>query len=62
MGFGLCVPFIVDAINVMVTPHIFDATGSISLPWYVASAVDFFAVVAALVISKIVRGKERRKQ
>lgn len=62
IGFSLCIPFIADSINVMLTPIIFDATQSISLPWYIASAVDFLAIVAALVISRIVINKEKRKK
>lgn len=62
MGFGLCVPFIFDAINVTITPIIYDATLSISLPWYIASGMDFLAVIAALIISRIVTKKEKIKQ
>jgi hypothetical protein len=47
-GFGLCVPYVFDALNVTITPLIYDATQSISLPWYIACGVDFLAVLAAL--------------
>jgi predicted membrane-bound mannosyltransferase len=60
MGFGMTVPLIFDSINVSVTPYIFDSTKSISLPWYIASAVDSLAVVAAITIAVIVRRKEKR--
>lgn len=56
-GFGLCVPYVFDALNVTITPLIYDATQSISLPWYIASGVDFIAVLAALWISRIVTKK-----
>lgn len=57
VGFSLCIPYIADSINVMITPIIFDATNSISLPWYIATAVDFLAIIAAVVISRIVINK-----
>lgn len=60
MGFGMSLPFLFDALNVTVSPMIFDSTKSISLPWYAASALDFLAVLSAIVISVIVAGKERR--
>jgi cyanate permease len=56
-GFGLCVPYVFDALNVTITPLIYDATQSISLPWYIACGVDFLAVLAALWISRIVTKK-----
>lgn len=60
MGFGLSIPYIFDAINVTITPYIYDCTQSISLPWYIASCFDFLAVIAAVMISVLVARKERR--
>jgi len=62
MGFGLCIPYVFDAINATITPIIYDSTLSISLPWYIASGMDFLAVIAALIISRIVTNKEKRKK
>ena len=39
MGFGISLPFCFDALNVTITPYIYDSTHSISLPWYVATCV-----------------------
>lgn len=57
MGFGLSLPYIVDAINVTISPKIYDSTGSISLPWYIGSMFDFLAVIAAILISILVNRK-----
>lgn len=57
MGFGLSLPYLFDALNVTISPMIFDSTKSISLPWYVASALDFLAVLSAIVIALIIARK-----
>jgi hypothetical protein len=60
-GIALSVPFIFDSINVTIAPLIFDKTKSISLPWYIASFVDFIAVLCSLWISYLVTKKEKKK-
>jgi hypothetical protein len=57
MGFGLSLPYIFDAICVTLSPYLFESTQSISLPWYVASFVDFFAVISAIIIAVIITRK-----
>jgi hypothetical protein len=57
IGFGMCVPYLFDAVNAAITPIVYNSTHSISLPWYIASGVDFLAVIAALIISIIVTKK-----
>jgi cyanate permease len=57
IGFGLCIPYLFDALNTTLTPIIYDSTHSISLPWYIASGMDLLAVIAALMVSRIVRNK-----
>ncbi len=57
VGFGLTVPLIFDSISVSISPYIFDRTKSISLPWYIASMVDFMAVIAAIAIAILVTRK-----
>jgi hypothetical protein len=54
MGFGLCVPYVLDSLNVMIAPIIFDKTDSISLPWFVGSAMEFLSLIAAIVIYRII--------
>jgi len=46
---------------VTIAPLIFDKTKSISLPWYIASFVDFIAVLCSLWISYLVTKKEKKK-
>ena len=41
---------------------IFDSTKSISLPWYVASALDFLAVISAIIIATIIARKEKQER
>lgn len=60
MGFGLSLPYIFDAINVTISPYIYDSTQSISLPWYIAGFFDFLAVIAAVAISVLVTRKDKR--
>ncbi len=56
----MTIPLIFDSINVTISPYIFDRTKSISLPWYIASMVDFLAVIAAVTIAVMVTRKEKR--
>ena len=51
-----------DAICSMVTPLIFDASGSVSLPLYVGAGFDFLSLIAAIVAAFIVIRKEKRKK
>lgn len=61
-GFGLSLPYLFDALNVTISPLIFDSTKSISLPWYVASALDFLAVISAIIIAIIITRKEKQQK
>ncbi len=52
MGICMCLPFICDAINSIVTTHVYDATKNIALPWYIASFVAIMSIGMAVTIDK----------
>jgi hypothetical protein len=60
MGVCLCVPFVFDAINSYAATAIYDASGSVSLPWFIGSIMDFLSLAFGIVISIIITKKLKR--
>lgn len=52
MGICMCLPFVFDAVNSVVTTHVYDATKNIALPWYIASFVALLSFGTAIAIDK----------
>jgi quinol-cytochrome oxidoreductase complex cytochrome b subunit len=53
MGICLSLPFLFDAINSVVTTHVYDATHNLALTWYIAAFVCVLSILAALTISSL---------
>lgn len=51
MGICACLPFVFDALNSIVTTHVFDATHYMALTWYIATFVCFLSIITAFVIN-----------
>lgn len=63
MSIALSLPFIFDSINSLVTTRVYDATASMSLPWYIGAAVCLLSFLAGVLILKIyVYPSKQRKQ
>jgi hypothetical protein len=52
MGICLCLPFVCDALNSIITTHVYDATHYMALTWYIAAGFCFFSILSALAIDK----------
>ena len=57
MGVCLSLPFFMDAVNSIVTTHVFDATHYMALTWYIGSFVAFLSFIAAIIIDKVYLSK-----
>lgn len=53
IGICLSLPFAFDALNSIITTHVFDATKNMALTWYIASFMALLSIVTAIWIDKI---------
>ena len=53
MGICLSLPFVFDALNSIITTHVFDATKNMALTWYIASFMALLSIITAIWIDKI---------
>lgn len=51
-GICLCLPFVCDALNSIITTHVYDATKYMALAWYIAAGFGFISLLAAFTIDK----------
>ncbi len=52
MGICMCLPFVFDALNSVVTTHVYDATKYMALTWYIAAFVAVLSFLTAVAIDK----------
>ena len=52
MGICMCLPFVCDALNSIITTHVYDATKYMALTWYIATGFAFISLVSAISINK----------
>lgn len=53
IGIGVCIPFLFDSIQNIITPLIFDETGSMELVWLLGVGFCSLAFISSIFISKI---------
>ena len=53
MGICLSLPFIMDALNSLITTHVYDSTKYMALPWYIGAFIAFISLIAAFKIDTI---------
>jgi len=54
IGIGVCIPFLFDSIDNIITPLIFDSTGSMELVWLVGVGFCSLALISSILISVFV--------
>lgn len=62
MGICLTLPFVFDALNSVITTHVFDATKDMALTWYIAAFMAFLSIFTAIWIDKIYLRKKNEEK
>jgi hypothetical protein len=52
MGICLCLPFVCDALNSIITTEVYDATHYMALTWYIATGFCLISLVTGFIIDK----------
>lgn len=55
VGVGLCMPYFFDSLNNVVTPIVYDQTGSMDFVWAIGVFVCMLSLIAAFGISFLIR-------
>ena len=59
IGIGVCIPFLFDSIDNIITPLIFQTSGSMELVWLVGIGFCLLAFISSVLISRLIDNEEK---